>query len=93
MCDPIFVGLKRPGNFGPVSSFTRFSHTYWTLVLPISSCSQSYIERLIDFLTGLLYYEDVYTINFRKARRKRLCKREKTRPVNEIFLGQEIKLY
>ena len=31
------------------------------------------------------------TINFRQARRKRLCKREKTRPVNEIFLGHEIK--
>ena len=28
-----------------------------------------------------------FTVNCRKARRKPLCKREKTRPVNEIFLG------
>ena len=57
----IFVGSKRPGDFGLGFSF-HFSHTYRMLVLPNSFCSRSSTERLIDFLTGLLYYEDVYIV-------------------------------
>ena len=41
---------------------THFSYTYRMLVFTFSYCTRSYTKRLIDFLTGLLYYEDVYIV-------------------------------
>ena len=60
----IFVGSKCPDNFGPVfsSRLPVLDTPIRRLFFPFSFCTRSYTKRLIDFLTGLLYEEDVYIV-------------------------------
>ena len=68
MCGAIFVGSKRPGNFGLVflSRLPVLVTPMGHLFFPFSFCPRSYTKHLIDFLTGFLSnYKDVYMSSLR----------------------------